>query len=72
MAQRGQQDLLYKIFCSKIFGHLSPDLARYKSGPIVHSRWLTTADTLLKMWMSHHGLEEMVTSRDGQEENLLD
>ena len=34
-----------------------------KSGPIVHSRWLTTAETFLEMWECEHGLEGELLER---------
>lgn len=33
-------------------GQCSPDLALHKPGPIVHSRWLTTANRLLRLYVA--------------------
>ena len=33
------------------------DVAIHKSGEIVHSRWVATAETLMEFWHSQHGLE---------------
>ena len=38
----------------------SPEAAGLKPGNIVHSRWLTTGESLLMMWTRKHGL----TGRD--------
>ena len=51
------QKVLYKRWKAVKTGILPKDVALYKPGPIVHSRWLTFADTFLQMYMSKHKLE---------------
>jgi hypothetical protein len=51
------QHLLYKRVKAARSGHLPRDVALRKSGKIVHSRWVTTAETFVEFWQSHHGLE---------------
>ena len=51
------QKVLYKRWKAVKTGILPKEVALYKSGPIVHSRWLTFADTILQMHMSKHNLE---------------
>lgn len=51
------QKVLYQRGRATKTGHLTRDVALSKSGPIVHSRCLTAADTFLKMYQSKHGLE---------------
>ena len=50
------QKLLYDRAHAIRSGQLSRDVALKKGGSLVHSRWLTFAAELLKMWMSDHGL----------------
>ena len=38
-------------------GILPKDLANKKGGPINHSRWLTTAQAILMLWVRHHNLQ---------------
>ena len=38
-------------------GSISKELSNLKCGPLNHSRWLTTAEALLFLWISDHGLE---------------
>lgn len=38
-------------------GILPKDLANKKGGPINHSRWLTTAQAILMLWVRHHKLQ---------------
>ena len=38
-------------------GILPKDLANKKGGPINHSRWLTTAQAFLMLWVRHHNLQ---------------
>ena len=38
-------------------GKLSPKLANLEIGPVCHSRWLTTANRFLRMWVSQHGFK---------------
>lgn len=44
-------------------GQLTRDVGLTKAGPIVHSRWLTTADSILKLYMSKHKLEGVLLER---------
>ena len=46
--------LCYRLLCAIRSGKLSPELARRKCGEIVHSRWLTTGEALMLLWMSDH------------------
>jgi hypothetical protein len=57
------QNLLYKRCTAARTGILPRDVALRKSGTIVHSRWLTTAQTFLEMWESQHGLEGDLVQR---------
>ena len=57
------QKIIYKRWEAVKTGELSRDVALCKSGPIVHSRWLTTAETFLKMYQSNHGLEGELVER---------
>ena len=57
------QNLLYKRCKAVKSGVLPKDVALRKSGPIVHSRWLTTAETFLEMWQKNHGLEGELLER---------
>ena len=57
------QKLLYQRWRAIHTGKLTRDVALCKSGPIVHSRWLTTAETLLKMYQSKHRLEDDLSKR---------
>ena len=50
----------YKYCAAVKTGILSPEVAGLKPGKIVHSRWLTTGESLLMMWTRKHGL----TGRD--------
>ena len=50
------QSLLYQLAKAVRSGHLPREVALRKPGSVVHSRWLTFAQTLLFMWMSEHGL----------------
>ena len=51
------QHLLYLRCKAARTGHLPRDVALRKSGTIVHSRWVTTAQTFLEMWQSYHSLD---------------
>ena len=51
------QKNFYKRCLAAKTGILPREVALCKSGTIVHSRWLTTAETFLEMWESEHGLE---------------
>ena len=44
-------------------GVLTMDVALCKSGPICHSRWVTTADTIIELYQSDHGLEGELLQR---------
>ena len=57
------QNHFYKRYTAAGTGILPRDVALYKSGNIVHSRWLTTAETFLEMWESEHGLEGELLQR---------
>ena len=50
------QSLLYKLAKAVRSGMLPRDIALRKVGTMVHSRWLTFAESNLLMWMSKHGL----------------
>ena len=49
--------LSYRLLCAVRSGKLSPELASMKCGHIVHSRWLTTGECLMMLWMCDHGLK---------------
>ena len=55
--------LSYKLLASIRSGRLSPELASMKCGKIVHSRWLTTGETLMMLWMSDHGFKGEILRR---------
>ena len=44
----------YEIVSAIRAGSLSPRLADLDIGPVNHSRWLTTANRFLRMWVSQH------------------
>ena len=46
------QRYLYHMCHAVSSGQCSPDLALQKPGPIVHSRWLTTANRLLRLYVA--------------------
>ena len=46
------QQYLYNICHAISVGQSSNDLALQKPGPIVHSRWLTTANRLLRLYVT--------------------
>lgn len=46
------QRYLYDICCAVSTGICPDDLASKKPGPVVHSRWLTTASRLLRLYVS--------------------
>ena len=50
------QKLVYKRWRALKSGKLSREVALQKCGPVVHSRWLTTAEAFLKLYQSKHGL----------------
>ena len=47
----------YNIVCAIRNGVLPTRLALLEIGPVNHSRWLTTANRLLRLWVSKHGLK---------------
>ncbi|KAJ8387960.1 hypothetical protein AAFF_G00147510 [Aldrovandia affinis] len=47
----------YNIVCAVKDGVLPARLALLEIGPVNHSRWLTTANRLLRLWVSKHGLK---------------
>lgn len=51
------QKQFYKRCKAAKTGILPREVALCKSGNVVHSRWLTTAETFLELWESNHGLE---------------
>ena len=51
---RMMEHLLYKRVKAARNGHLPRDIALRKSGKIVHSRWVTTAETFVEFWQSDH------------------
>ena len=57
------QNLLYLRCQAARSGHLPRDVALRKSGHIVHSRWVTTAETFIEFWQSEHGLEGELLKR---------
>ena len=57
------QKVLLKRWRAVKTGILPREVALYKSGPVVHSRWLTFADTMLKMYMSDHKLDGELLER---------
>lgn len=46
------QEYLYNMCAAVAKGHCPPELAMRKPGPVVHSRWLTTASRLLRLYVS--------------------
>jgi hypothetical protein len=46
----------YRITQAIRTGELLTDLTLLEIGPVSHSRWLTTANRLCRMWVSNHGL----------------
>ncbi|KAG0715733.1 hypothetical protein GWK47_000101 [Chionoecetes opilio] len=47
----------YKIVCAVRDGVLPAGLALLEIGPVNHSRWLTTANRLIRLWVSKHRLK---------------
>ena len=52
------QSYAYKITEAIRTGQLSKTLANLEIGPVNHSRWLTTACRLCRIWISKHGLSK--------------
>ena len=55
--------LTYQLLVAIQSGHLTPELGGRLCGTICHSRWLTTGQSLVMLWMSHHGLSGEVLRR---------
>ena len=47
----------YKLVCAVREGVFPARMALLEIGPVNHSRWLTTANRLLRLWVSKHGLK---------------
>jgi len=47
----------YRITQAIRTGELPADLALLEIGPVSHSRWLTTANRICRIWVSKHGLK---------------
>lgn len=47
----------YRMVCAIRDGVLPARLALLEIGPVNHSRWLTTANRLLRLWVAKHGLK---------------
>ena len=47
----------YRMVMAIRAGKVSMDLANMDIGPICHSRWLTTANRLLRTWVGKHGFK---------------
>src|SRR6218665_2639965 len=45
------QQYLYEMCQAISAGTCSPDLAARRPGPVVHSRWLTTANRILRLYV---------------------
>ena len=52
------QQYMYEIHRAVVSGECSPDLARRNPGKMVHSRWLTTANRLLRLYVSEESPSE--------------
>ena len=46
----------YKMILAIRSGNIPIDLIKMECGPVNHSRWLTTAKRLMRIWVSLHGL----------------
>ena len=57
------QNLIYQHCKAARTGVIPRDVALQKYVTIVHSRWLTTAQTFLEMWQKEHGLEGELLDR---------
>lgn len=55
--------VFYQLGLAVRTGKLSKELGTKKSGNICHSRWLTTGEAILFLWVSHHGLEGELLDR---------
>ena len=62
LTQEVKQDLStdqrygYELVNAIRTGKLSAEIARLEVGPVCHSRWLTTANRFLRLWVGQHGL----------------
>ena len=54
------QKYMYDIHQAVVKGECSPDLARRNPGKIAHSRWLTTANRLLRLYISEPSPSEIL------------
>ena len=52
------QSYAYQIYWAIRTGKLSKVLAHLEIGPVSHSRWLTTACRMCRLWISKHGLSK--------------
>ena len=48
----------YRMVVAITNGDLPTDLAVMKTGPLCHSRWLTTANRFMRLYVSEHGLSD--------------
>ena len=55
--------IFYQLGLAVKSGMLSKQLGTKKCGNICHSRWLTTGEALLFLWVSEHGLEGELLER---------
>ena len=46
----------YQLYLAVTSGNISKKLAETRCGPLNHARWLTTANRIMKLWMSCHNL----------------
>jgi len=56
------QQYLYNICKAVSYGICSPDLAFQKPGPVCHSRWLTTANRILRLYIATECPSENLTT----------
>ena len=52
------QEHAYILFKAVTSLNISFDHAALQCGTMDHSRWLTTANRVMKLWMSEHGLQD--------------
>ena len=55
--------LCYQLLLALHSGVLTPELGNRLCGTICHSRWNTTGQALMMLWMSDHGLSGEVLRR---------
>ena len=53
----------YKIVCAIRDGVFPSNLALLEIGPVNYSHWLTTANRLLRLWLSKLGLEGKILKK---------